>query len=139
MISFFVAGIPQQQGSTRSFVVKGRAVTTSTNKRLKPWRAQVAEAMQAHVTELQEGPWSVSLEFVMPRTKSMRKRSEPHVKQPDLDKLVRSVLDSGTGIIWRDDSLVSRIFAKKRYAELGEQSGLKFKARFVDWQQEKTS
>lgn len=34
-ISFFVAGTPQPKGSTRAFVVKGRAVTTSSNRNLK--------------------------------------------------------------------------------------------------------
>lgn len=135
MISFFVAGIPQQQGSARAFVVKGRAVVTSDNKRLKPWRTDLTAAMAANVTELQEGPFSVSMEFLMPRPKSIRKLNPPHTKTPDLDKLVRSVLDAGTGIIWRDDSLVTRISAKKRYAEVGEQSGLKLKAAFVNWQE----
>jgi len=137
MISFFVAGIPQQQGSTRAFVVKGRAVTTSANKNLRPWRTAVSQAMQENVTELHEGAWSVSMEFIMPRTKVLGKKRKPYTKTPDLDKLTRSVLDSGTGIIWRDDALVTRISAKKRYAELGEQTGLRFKAAFVDWQEEK--
>lgn len=137
MISFFIAGIPQQQGSTRAFVVKGRAVTTSANTKLKPWRTALSQAMQENVTELQEGPWSVSLEFIMPRTKILGRKRRPYTKTPDLDKLTRAALDSGTGIIWRDDALVTRISAKKRYAELGEQTGLRFKAAFVDWQEEK--
>ncbi len=137
MISFFIAGIPQQQGSTRAFVVKGRAVTTSANMKLKPWRTALSQAMQENVTELQEGPWSVSLEFIMPRTKILGKKRKPYTKTPDLDKLTRAALDSGTGIIWRDDALVTRISAKKRYAEIGEQTGLQFKAAFIDWQEEK--
>jgi hypothetical protein len=48
MISFDVAGIPQQQGSMRAFVVAGRARVTSDNAKLKPWRNLVSsEAMLA--------------------------------------------------------------------------------------------
>jgi Holliday junction resolvase RusA-like endonuclease len=36
---------------------------------------------------------------------------------PDLDKLVRAILDSLTGVVWRDDAQVVDIVARKVYAE----------------------
>src|ERR1700693_1389314 len=42
-ISFTVYGKPEPQGSTRAFIPKGwnRAVITSDNAELKPWRQQI--------------------------------------------------------------------------------------------------
>ena len=47
------------------------------------------------------------------------------MKKPDLDKLVRAILDAGSGVAWRDDSQVISITATKRVAELHEQPGAK--------------
>ena len=125
MITVFIAGIPQSQGSTRAFVVNGRAVTTSANPKNKSWRESVAAGLRDVFKSLVEIPITVELEFVMPRTKSQPKTKEiPHTKKPDLDKLIRSVLDAGTGVVWPDDSCVTHIQASKRYAKIGEQSGV---------------
>lgn len=125
MITVFVAGIPQSQGSTRAFVVNGKAVTTSANPKNKSWRESVAAGLREASSSLLEIPITVELEFVMPRTKSQPKTREiPHTKKPDLDKLIRSVLDAGTGVVWTDDSCVTSIRASKRYAEIGAQSGV---------------
>lgn len=43
------------------------------------------------------------------------KRLWPTVK-PDLDKLVRAILDAGTGVLWIDDAQVRFIEARKVYA-----------------------
>lgn len=42
------------------------------------------------------------------------KRSKKITLRPDLDKLVRSVLDALTGIVYKDDSQVSELTASKR-------------------------
>lgn len=125
MIEFFVAGVPQSQGSTRAFVVKGRAVTTSANPKNKSWRESVAAEFRVHCTSLLEIPIRVELEFVMPRTTSLPKtKTRPHTTKPDLDKLIRSIFDAGSGVAWADDARVNRISATKRYADIGEQSGV---------------
>lgn len=124
MINCFIAGIPQSQGSSRAFVRGGRAVVTSANPKNKSWRESVRSAMQEACSELLEEPVAVDLVFVMPRPKSHPKtKIKPHTSAPDLDKLVRSVLDAGTGVLWRDDSIVHSIVTKKKYANIGEQSG----------------
>lgn len=119
MIRFEVLGQPQPQGSTRAFVNKktGRAIVTSSNPNLKSWRDSVAwsarEAMAG--AEPSDGPVCLQIAFWMPRPKSV-KRQEPTVK-PDLDKLVRGVLDGLTGIVYRDDAQVTRVDATKRYVD----------------------
>lgn len=124
-VQFFAAGVPQPQGSTRAFVVKGRAVTTSDNPKVKDWRLGIRYQAQAHFCDLVPGSVDIDLVFVMPRPKSLPKtRTVPHTKRPDLDKLIRSSLDSMTGVIYGDDAAVDRIRAWKRYAAVGEQPGV---------------
>lgn len=128
MIEFFVAGVPQSQGSTRAFVVKGRAVTTSDNPQNKSWREAVRTGFENHCTALLPPPIVVELRFVLPRIQSLPKTREiPHTKKPDLDKLVRSVLDAGTGVAWHDDAQIQAIRTSKRYALINEQSGVLIK------------
>ncbi len=125
MINCFIAGIPQSQGSSRAFVRGGKAVITSANPKNKSWRESVRSAMQEACSELLDEPVMVDLVFIMPRPKSHPKTKEkPHTSAPDLDKLTRSILDSGTGVLWRDDAIVHRIVARKKYASIGEQSGV---------------
>lgn len=112
-----VFGIPQSKGSTRSFNRGGRIVTTSTNRNLRDWSLLVASEAQRQVGSAtpMKGPVWVQVEFILPRPKSV-KRSRPSVK-PDLDKLVRAVLDPLIGIWFVDDAQVVVINAAKRYGD----------------------
>jgi Holliday junction resolvase RusA-like endonuclease len=113
-----VLGKPQPQGSSRAFVVNGKPVITSANKNLKPWRTVVEwEARnQWQGQPPLKGAVLVWLEFRLHRPKSV-KREIPTVK-PDLDKMIRSVLDALTSAhVWDDDAQVWAIHASKRYAD----------------------
>lgn len=118
-----VYGEPAPQGSKRAYVVNGRAVLVeSSSARVKEWR-RIVEFSFLAVTEPITGPARVEIEFIMPRPKAM-KRTEPHIKRPDLDKIVRSTLDAITSAkAWRDDSQAVWLDVKKRYAEPDEPSG----------------
>lgn len=123
-VSFFVPGLAAPKGSARGFVVKGRAVVTHDNKRTKSFEHAVrVTAMEAGLEPLQEGWLHVHLRFVMPRPKGHLRRDGtvkpsapecPTVK-PDLDKLVRTVLDGLTGVAYRDDAQVAGLSAAKLY------------------------
>ena len=124
-IEFFVPGNPVQQGSLRGFVVKGRAVITADNKApLRNWRASVQQAAADAVPEPLSGPIEIGARFVLSRPQSAPKsRIWPDV-QPDLDKLVRALLDSLTGIAFHDDKQVCRLAAvDKVYATPSGQTG----------------
>lgn len=115
-VSFDVSGLPIPQGSTRAFVVKGRPVITSTAKGLPQWRQLVALCAQEVARTVFEGPVCVELHFRLPRPKSAPKRKRTYAtKRPDLDKLARSVLDSITHVLIRDDSQVVELRATKDY------------------------
>jgi crossover junction endodeoxyribonuclease RusA len=113
-IGFVVFGTPQPQGSARAFLSKDgrRPIITSDNARLKPWRQELAwvavDAMQkGQQQKAPRGvPISVRLAFYFEKPKSARKSAHWKITKPDLDKLLRAVLDALTGIAYEDDSQV---------------------------------
>jgi crossover junction endodeoxyribonuclease RusA len=130
-VRFEVDGLPIAQGSLRAFVVKGRAVVTqggdaARRASLGAWRQSVAaRAKQAGATPV-SGPVALTLTFRLPRPASRPKRERAPDRKPDLDRLVRSVLDALTGLAFRDDAQVVRLDAEKCYADptRGETPGL---------------
>lgn len=121
-VEFTVPGAPAPQGSKRH-VGGGRMVESS--KALGPWRERVAvcghNAMTAaRLSLFDRHALSVRVEFVMPRPQATPKVTPAAVKRPDVDKLVRAVLDGLTHVVFSDDSLVTVLAASKRLAEPGE-------------------
>jgi len=118
--AFVVYGTPQPQGSARAFYVKklGRAVITSDNARMKPWRQQITgtalASMNGQKKFTRDTPVRVDAVFYFERPKSARKRLGKTTK-PDLDKLLRALLDSLTGVLFEDDSQVVQCNVSKEY------------------------
>lgn len=111
-----VLGEPIPQGSLRA-VARGRIV--SDNDRLRPWRDTVAwhvrDAMAGRLPF--DGPVEVRATFVLPRPQSAPKRRWAPHKKPDLDKLLRALLDACTaGGAWVDDAQVVAVIASKVYS-----------------------
>lgn len=124
-ITFHVPGKPAPQGSKRHV---GRGIMVESSKEVGPWRERVALAAHAAMTDVGAGiittAAAVDVEFVMPRPKSTPKRRTPAaIHRPDLDKLVRAVLDGLTAVLIVDDSQVISLHAGKRLAEFGESPG----------------
>jgi crossover junction endodeoxyribonuclease RusA len=123
MIRFTVYGKPQPQGSTRAFIPKGwsRPIITTTNTKLKPWRQQVSLiALEAAKGEIipRGTPVSIWLMFYFDPPASLpKKASRMKTTKPDIDKLIRSVLDALTGTIFEDDSQVTVCRMQKCYAQ----------------------
>jgi len=114
-LTFDVSGEPASQGSHS--VINGRIVQVNSAKH-KRWRNAVAFAALDLVGtewELIEDPIELSVIFYLPRPKTAT-REFPAV-MPDLDKLIRSVGDSLTGTVIRDDSRIITIHAQKLYAD----------------------
>jgi crossover junction endodeoxyribonuclease RusA len=101
--------------------VKGRPVTTSASKGLGAWRRLVSDVAQRYAPpELWEGPIRIVLTFGIQKPKSAPKRRRVWPdKRPDLDKLVRGVIDSLTHIVFADDSQIVEIQATKDYGPPG--------------------
>lgn len=121
--SYVVPGLPVPQGSMNA--PRAGLVIHSRGAALEGWRDTVGWTVRARRSG---PPWSdcpvtVGCEFVLPRPASV-KRKHPHVK-PDLDKLLRAVLDALTGIVYSDDSQVVGASAVKVYVGSGEPAVLR--------------
>jgi len=120
---FTVPGMVAPKGSTKAFPIRRRngqmgVTVTAANPHAKrdqgriAWAAQLAmqqQACQPFITGV-----VVRLDFVLQRPRTAKNRPHPIVK-PDLDKLVRLVLDGLTGVAFLDDAQVCRVEAQKRY------------------------
>ena len=117
-IVFTVRGVAAPQGSTRAFVVKGRAITTNKTPALTAWRQAIAEeARKVAPPALLEGAVKVSCFFRFVPPKSRRKQGMTHFQRPDIDKLLRAVLDACTGVLWHDDAQVQVLRGQKVYLD----------------------
>lgn len=130
-----IHGVPTPQGNKSAFVRNGKAVVVEGRRgparaAHAAWRQAVATAARDH---LDANPWQapftdacvVFVTFLLPRPKSVsvKRRPWPTVK-PDVDKLLRSLLDGLTdGGLLRDDTLVVRVEVEKAYAADDEPTG----------------
>ena len=119
----WIAGTPVPQGSMRTFMVQGRPVITHSNPNLKKWRKVLAASFQEFAPSVPgDLYYGVALTFVLHRPKYHSTMGDeapkaPHVK-PDLDKLIRAVLDALTDAkVISDDAHICSIEAKKCYGE----------------------
>jgi len=124
MISIQVYTKPEPQGSARAFVRGGRAVITSANKKLKPFRTEVTscalEAMGNQVMPrfAKHVPVKLVITFTFLKPESTPKKRLFPVVKPDLDKILRATLDSLTGVIFHDDAQVVQVMTEKIYGNI---------------------
>ena len=127
-LEFRVFGVAQQMGSKRAFVPKGwtRPIITDSNRNLKSWQVLVSEAastalqrLPATERELLADGVRLTVAFYLPRPKTLPKRVTAHTKAPDCSKLVRSLEDALTAVVYRDDAQICDLVAMKRYAPPG--------------------
>jgi Holliday junction resolvase RusA-like endonuclease len=117
--------VPTPQGRARHAVINGKAMTYKS-KRQKDNERELELAMlkfkpQEHATRAIE----IFVTAYMPIPSSAPKNERgamlgeyvPHIKKPDLDNMLKNILDAMTRLgFWCDDSQVARIVAEKRYS-----------------------
>jgi crossover junction endodeoxyribonuclease RusA len=130
-LTFTVYGVAQPKGNMRAIRVRGMKfpIVTDSNRNAKSWSQLVAEGANRALGEAAPEDRGVlvdavrvALAFYLPRPKKYQRRGVPvaHLTKPDLDKLVRGVLDALTHVVWRDDSQVVELLAGKFYAEVDD-------------------
>lgn len=112
MIQFRVDGKPVPQGSMSA--VNGH-IFHSQGSALATWRASIAIAARYAGAQPSAKSISMTMVFIFQKPKTVT-RSEPTVP-PDLDKLIRAVLDGLTAVAYKDDAQVTEIRAVKIYGE----------------------
>ena len=127
-----VEGRPVPQGSMTASYNRKEGVAHVHHVQgtaLAVWRASIREECKRRgYTDPPVTPVSVKITFAMPRPREhmVLQRGRYVVKAsylwrvptspPDLDKLIRGVLDALTGMAYHDDSQVVEVYARKVYA-----------------------
>ncbi len=128
IVEIWVDGVPVPQGSKRAFLHRqtGKVVMVDQQKGLRSWRRDIQAAL---TTQWEGGPIrdhgaNVRCRFYFPRPKGHfgKKGLRPSaplekITKPDVDKLLRSVLDALTGIVLHDDSQVTDLLGQKLFCD----------------------
>lgn len=117
-ISFVVEGQPRGKGRPR-FTRTGHAYTDQATK---AYERKVLQAWQEQSgVKMPDVPLEILLTayFQMPQSwskkKMLRMLGYPHTSRPDIDNIVKSVVDGISGHAFHDDNQVFRVVAEKRY------------------------
>jgi crossover junction endodeoxyribonuclease RusA len=125
-----IIGRPTPQGSKKAFrnPHTGVTVVKDDSPRLQTYRDDIRMAAQRSMEgrSVETGPVTVEVEFVIERPTShlttkgaLTKGAPKFPRYPDVDKTARAVLDALTGFVYRDDSQVVELIARKMYGEVG--------------------
>jgi crossover junction endodeoxyribonuclease RusA len=127
-----VHGTPAPQGSK----IRNRyGAVYESNRNVKPWREAIRAEVQRQVLVPLAGAVICRITFRMPRPQGhygtgrnagQIRKGAPGLPagKPDIDKLVRAVLDGLTdGGAWKDDGQVVKIDAMKVYTATGTPTG----------------
>lgn len=132
----WVPGRSVTKGSTRSFIRKGKIVTVADNDRDQDdWKILVRhQVRQAWARRpITTDAVIVELGFVLPRRATAPKTFTPHhTRKPDVDKLMRMILDVMTGLVYADDGQVITGIPSKREAEIGEEPGVRIRLAVLE-------
>lgn len=127
-IEFTIPGIPRPQGSKKHV---GNGIMVESSKFVANWRSLVSLTARnaMHGLQVARKPLVVSIgvEFVFDRPQSHYSKSglrsiaaTGHTSRPDVDKLLRALLDGMTSIVFQDDSQVRIDGAVKVYGPIAE-------------------
>ena len=110
---------PATKGSARAMVFGGRPRIFNDNPKNKKWAERIGWIAKAN--QASDSPWSgpveITLAFRMRKPKSMPKGRVLPTTKPDLDKMIRSVKDAHTGILYVDDAQIICLSATKVYGD----------------------
>jgi Holliday junction resolvase RusA-like endonuclease len=125
VLTFTIYGVAQPKGSMTAFTPRGMKfpIITDSNRNAKAWAQLVAHGASDALGPdgaILDGPVRLTVAFYLPRpqkfcTPKWRRVAPVHLTAPDLDKLLRSVGDALTGVVYRDDAQVVELVAIKRY------------------------
>lgn len=127
-IRFRVDTIPVAQPRPRAVSFGGHARVYEAKKShpIHLFKASVQlAAKQAYNGPLLDVPIRLSALFVMPRPKTMTYKKKPnprywHASRPDVDNLLKGMVDALSGIIFADDNVVSEVRIRKVVASAYE-------------------
>lgn len=95
----------------------GKGRTWDSQKQLK-YQCGLQLQSQHSCKHLFSGPLHVDICFYLPLPKQAKKAKNGHyhIFKPDLSNLIKFIEDVGTGILYKDDCLISSLSAVKKYS-----------------------
>jgi Holliday junction resolvase RusA-like endonuclease len=128
-ITFAVYGEPVPKGRPR-FSTRGKFPIAYTPEKTKNYESEVAMMAKAAMgaSEPLEGALEAFIYVTFPvpasyskkRTEACLSDSEKHTKRPDLDNVVKAVIDGMSEIVFFNDSQITSIHATKVYGEVAK-------------------
>lgn len=118
---------PMAQSRPR-FARRGRCVVAYEKKEMKAWRVECSRLIKENfgTGELIEGPLKIDATFYIhpPKYISSKKKLKEKLeaeeifcsKKPDIDNYLKALLDSMTGIVFKDDGQVVECKTRKLYS-----------------------
>ena len=127
LINFRVIGIPKPQARPKVFhrtLKNGQSFTSTYSPKTDWFHLVYVEALKQKekLSSRFSGALGVALQFGMPIPKSISKKKRAELKyvskKPDIDNLVKAVLDAINQVgIWEDDSQIAVLETSKTYSE----------------------
>lgn len=126
-IAFAFPFEPVAKGRPR-FKVCGKFVTTYTPGKTKIFERRISEYYKTAASgqKFEKGqPIVVAITFGMKIPVSLPKKAKTemmegarqHIVKPDLDNLVKAVLDALNGVAWHDDAQIVELHINKKYVQ----------------------
>ena len=128
-IMFTVYGQPVAKGRPR-FSTRGKFPVAYTPEKTKTYEAEVGLMAKAAMgaSKALEGALEAFIYVTFPvpasyskkRTEACLNETEKHIKKPDLDNVVKSVIDGMDKVVFNNDSQIMSIHATKVYGEIAK-------------------
>jgi Holliday junction resolvase RusA-like endonuclease len=128
-IMFTIYGEPVPKGRPR-FSTRGKFPVAYTPEKTKNYESDVGMMAKAAMgaSEPLEGAleafiyvtFAVPASYSKKRTEACLSGQEKHTKKPDLDNVVKAVLDGMSDIVFLSDSQITSIHATKVYGEVAK-------------------
>lgn len=128
-IMFTVYGEPVAKGRPR-FSTRGKFPVAYTPEKTKTYESEVGMMAKAAMgaSEALDGALEAFIYVTFPvpasyskkRTEACLNETEKHTKKPDLDNVVKSVIDGMDKIVFLNDSQITSIHATKVYGEIAK-------------------
>ena len=109
----FIPGVPKAQPRPR-MTKTGHVYTPDS---AKAWKEAIMAECMARCKNVITQPVKLTVRFFFPVPKNKKKECNiPHAKKPDVDNLLKAVMDAMTAAkVWKDDALVYSSSADKWY------------------------
>jgi Holliday junction resolvase RusA-like endonuclease len=128
-IMFTIYGEPVPKGRPR-FSTRGKFPVAYTPEKTKNYESDVGMMAKAAMgsSEPLEGALEAFIYVTFPvpasyskkRTEACLGNSEKHTKKPDLDNVIKSVIDGMDKIVFENDSQITSIHSTKVYGEVAK-------------------